>query len=155
MKNITMSKLASHAFGYFYEELAATTVFVLTDDNEVYVNPEILEEDDEIVVFKSSNFYGSDIEQMGTAVTLATCTPAEALKIAKAKGYRVVIENRLFEWSRGTRRNPTRWCAGFVKNRGSRVHLIPASMDDCVALVEGTKKITYWTNSRRCEIVAA
>ena len=137
-------------FGIFHEEFALTTVFVTDDEGRVHVNPEIIEADEDCVVIE---YWGEEV--MGTAVTMATMTHEEALTIAKRNHYRVVINRQTFEWYEGNRRQMAQWCAGFVKRRGSRMHLIPISMNDSLALIERTKKIVYWTNSRRCEIVAA
>ena len=137
-------------FGVFHEEFALTTVFVTDDRGRVHVNPEIIEADEDCVVIEHY-----DEEVMGTAVMLATMTPAEALTIAKRNHYRVVINHQTFEWYEGNRKQMPQWCAGFMKRRGARMHLVPITMDDCLALVEKSKKIVYWTNSRRCEIIAA
>ena len=148
---IKLSELHRNAFGAYYEPLASNSVFVFTDEGRVFRNPTILETDDDIVVFKN---YAGD-ECMGTAVALPFLTPAEAIHVARELQFYLEYNGRAFAWSRGTRNRLPQWCAGFVKKRGTRIHLVPASVDDCVALIEGTKKITYWTNSRRCEIVAA
>ena len=137
-------------FGIFHEPFALTTIFVTDDNGRVHVNPEIIEADGDCVVIE---YYGEEV--MGTAITMCTMTHEEALAIAKRNHYRVVINLQTFEWYEGNRRHAPEWCAGFVKRRGSRMHLVPITMDDCLALVGRTKKIVYWTNSRRCEIIAA
>ena len=150
---IRMFHLKPGPFGPTRAEYAPTTVFVTTDSGAVHVNPTIIENDDECVVFIDT----AGEEAMGTAVTLATMTPAEALYIARRSLERsLVMGGCSFEWSRGTRRNPPTWCVGFQKQRGHRTHLLPCSdMDTCLDIAEGRKTIRYWTNSRRCEIVAA
>ena len=94
-------------------------------------------------------------ERVGTAVALATLTPEEALRIAKRNNYTAEINGRRFEWWPGNRREMPQWCAGYVKRRGSRIHLIPVNDEQAMGLINGTHKISYWTNSNRCEIVAA
>jgi len=152
MTNITLAKLKHHDFGAFLEELALTTVFATDDNGRWWINPEIIEEDVDCVVFKATGTCANPEEQIGRAVALATLTPQEALEIARQHRLHLTYNNRYFCWSQATRRSSSEWCAGFMKKRGSRTHLIPASFDDCLALIAGTKKITYWTNSRRCSI---
>ena len=137
-------------FGIIREAFPITTVFVTDDEGRVHVNPVITETDKDCVIFE---YYDEDL--IGTAVTIATMTPEEALRIAKRNYYTIIIDNQLFEWWKGNRRQMPQWCAGFTKKRGHRTHLVPASMEDCLALVAKTKKIVYWTNSRRCDIIAA
>ena len=152
MTNITLAKLKHHAFGAFLENLSVTTVFATDDTGRWFINPEIIEEDADCVVFKAT---GTSSEQIGRAVALATLTPTEALEIARQHRLHLTYDNRYFCWSQATRRTNSEWCAGFRKKRGSRTHLVPVSLDQSLELIAGTKKITYWTNSRRCEIVAA
>jgi len=138
------------------DPLSPTTVFVTDDEGVVHQNPEILEQDGDCVVIKYDwNPAGEPEERMGTAVALATLTPAEALRIAKRNRLVAEINGRRFEWWNGNRRQMPQWCAGFVKRRGSRIHLIPVSDDQALGLIHGTHKISYWTNSHRCEITAA
>ena len=73
-------------FGIFHEEFALTTVFVTDDDGRVHVNPVIIEADGDCVVIE---YWGEEV--MGTAVTMATMTPAEALAIAKRNHYLSLI----------------------------------------------------------------
>ena len=147
---ITLSKYVHTLYGTTLEEYSPATVFVTDDRGRVHVNPEIIEADDDCVVFE---YYGEEV--MGTAVALATMTPEEALRIAMKLKLRAIIGKQEFAWWPGNRRHSGQWCAGFRKKRGTRTHLVPASFDDCLELIEGTKKIVYWTNSRRCDIVAA
>ena len=161
MTTISLAKLKSHAFGAFLEDLPLTTVFVNDDDGRWHINPTILDEDEDCVVFElKGGLYGRlpssvTVELMGRAVALATLTPQEALEIARQHRLHLTYNNRYFCWSQPTRRSSSEWCAGFRKRRGSRTHLIPVSFEQSLDLIAGTKKITYWTNSRRCEIVAA
>ena len=152
MTHITLAKLKHHAFGAFLEELALTTVFATGDNGRWFINPENIEEDGECVVFKAA---GAPEEQIGRGVALATLTPQEAIEIARQHRLHLTYNNRFFCWSQPTRRTSSEWCAGFRKKRGSRTHLVPVSVDQSIELIAGTLKITYWTNSRRCEIVAA
>ena len=152
-KTLKMYDRVRTPFGYTHEELAPTTVFVTGDNDMIYVNPEIIESDDDCVVFLDNR--GN--ECMGTAVTMATMTLEEALYIAR-RGYgRILKVNGLsFEWSAPTRRSPSEWCVGFRKQRGTRTHLLKLeSMEQALELAQGTKTIRYWTNSRRASIVAA
>lgn len=155
MTNITLAKLKHHAFGTFLEELALTTVFATDDNGRWFINPVIHEEDGDCVVFEQRGEGWSTGELVGRAVALATLTPQEALEIARQHRLHLTYNNRYFCWSQPTRRTSSEWCAGFRKKRGSRTHLVPVSVDQSLELIAGTKKITYWTNSRRCEIVAA
>lgn len=154
MTTISLAKIKHHAFGAFLEDLPLTTVFAKGDNDRWYINPLILEEDGDCVVFESTSFYDNE-EQIGRAVALATLTPTEALEIARQHRLHLTYNNRYFCWSQPTRRSSSEWCAGFRKRRGSRTHLIPVTLEQSLDLIAGTKKITYWTNSRRCEIVAA
>ena len=146
-------------FGQFLEELAPTTVFATDDNGRWFINPIIHEEDGDCVVFEKAggaeDARWSTGELIGRAVALATLTPQEALEIARQHRLHLTYNNRYFCWSAPTRRRDSEWCAGFRKKRGSRTHLIPVTVDQSLDLIAGTKKITYWTNSRRCEIVAA
>ena len=161
MATISLAKLAHNMFGTHLEDLAPTTVFVNDDDGRWHINPTILDEDEDCVVFElKGGLYGrlpstASVEMMGRAVALATLTPQEALEIARQHRLHLTVDNRYFGWSQATRRSPSVWCAGFRKKRGSRTHLIPVTLEQSLELIAGTKKITYWTNSRRCEIVAA
>ena len=74
----------------------------------------------------------------------------EAFEVAKLYGHSVTIDGRWF----GTDRSGS-LCAGFTKKRGTRIWLLPVSLEEAQGLVNGSKKITYWTNSRRAEIKAA
>lgn len=152
MTTITLHYLEPTILGPVKRAYAPTTVFVTDDVGLVYVNPTIIEEDGECVIFIDN--CGS--ERMGTAVTAATVTMKEALYIARRSLERSVsFSNGLtFEWSRGTRKRASRWCVGFRKQRGTRTHLLLCeNMDTCLDLAEGRKTITYWTRSRRAEIV--
>ena len=152
MTNISLAKLKSHAFGTFLEELALTTVFTNDDNGFWFINPEIIEEDGDCVVFKAA---GTSTERIGRGVVLATLTAQEALEVARQHRLHLTYNSRYFCWSQPTRRSSSEWCAGFRKNRGSRTHLVPVTVGQSLELITGTKKITYWTNSRRCEIIAA
>lgn len=145
--------------GLVLEELAPTTVFTCGDNGRWYIDPIIHEADDDCVVFEKTGgteehgwSYG---EMIGRAVTLATLTAAEALEIARQHRLHLTCNGRHFCWSAPTRKHDSVWCAGFRKKRGTRTHLVPATFEQSLELIAGTKKITYWTNSRRCEIVAA
>ena len=155
MATISLAKLAHNMFGTHLEPLAPTTVFATDDNGRWFINPEILEEDADCVVFKATGRWESDEEQIGRAVALATLTPTEALEIARQHRLHLTYNNRYFCWSQPTRRSLSEWCAGFRKKRGTRTHLVPVTFEQSLELIAGTKKITYWTNSRRCEIVAA
>jgi hypothetical protein len=142
--------------GVFLADLPTTTVFVTDDQGVVHQDPEILEQDGDCVVIKYDwNPAGEPEERMGTAIAVAMMTPEEALRIAKRKRYTVDINGRRFEWWPGNRREMPQWCAGYVKRRGSRTHLIPVNDEQALGLINGTHKISYWTNSNRCEITAA
>ena len=142
-------------FGQFLEEYAPTTVFVTDDNGRWYINPTIHEEDGDCVVFEHSGEDWSYGEMIGRAVALATLTPTEALEIARQHRLHLTYNGRYFCYSTPTRRRFSEWCAGFRKKRGTRTHLIPVTFEQSLELIAGTKKITYWTNSRRCDIVAA
>ena len=114
-----------------------------------YAEPEIVEEDGECVIFKLSNWY-NNAEKIGKAVHSACLTVDEAFEIAKIYGYSVTINNRWF----GTDQHGD-LCAGFTKKRGTRIWLLPVTMEEAYGLVDGSKKITYWTNSRHAKIEAA
>ena len=152
-KTIKMYDRVHTPFGYAHEEFAPTTVFVTCDSDMIYVNPEIIESDDDCVVFLDN---GGN-ERMGTAVTMATMTLEEALVISRRGRSRILRVNGLsFEWSAPTRRTHSTWCVGFRKQRGTRTHLLKLeSMKQALELAQGTKTIRYWTNSRRASIVAA
>ena len=152
---IKLYKTQNHIFGFSLVELPPTTVFVTDDEGVVHQNPEILEQDGDCVVIKYDwNPAGEPEERMGTAVGLAMLTPAEALQIAKRSQLVAEINGRRFEWWPGNRREAPQWCAGFIKRRGNRTHLIPVTDEQALGLVNGTHKISYWTNSNRCEITA-
>ena len=153
--NISLAKPAHNMFGTHLEPLAPTTVFVTDDTGRWYINPIIHEEDGDCVVFEKTGDGWTYGEMIGRAVALATLTPTEALEIARQHRLHLTYNGRYFCWSQPTRRMSSEWCAGFRKCRGSRTHLVPATFDQSLELIAGTKKITYWTNSRRCEIVAA
>mgnify|MGYP003661300525 CR=1 FL=1 len=149
---IKLYKEVRTPFGTSLEELPLTTVFVTDDEGVVHQDPEILEQDGGCVVYNTS---GEPEERMGTAVALATLTPVEALRIAKRNRLVANINEKRFEWWHGNRRERPQWCTGFVKRRGSRIHLIPVNEEQALGLIHGTHKISYWTNSHRCEITAA
>ena len=151
---ISLAKSVQTPFGFFPEALPLTTVFVLDDTGRWHMNPTILESDEDCVVFEVTNALGR-VEMMGRAVALPCLTPQEALEVARQRRLELTYNNRFFCWSQATRRRPAEWCAGFRKRRGSRTHLIPATHEQCIKLIEGTLKITYWTNSNRCTFVAA
>lgn len=155
MATISLAKLAHNMFGTHLEPLALTTVFATDDNGRWWINPEIIEEDADCVIFKASGTCENPEEQIGRAVALATLTPIEALEIARQHRLHLTYNNRYFCYSQATRHSFSEWCAGFRKQRGTRTHLIPVSFEQSLELIAGTKKITYWTNSRRCEIVAA
>ena len=152
---ITLATPTLTHFGLFLEPLAPTTVFVTDDNGRWYINPTIHEEDGDCVVFEHSGEDWSFGEMIGRAVALATLTPSEALEIARQHRLHLTYNNRYFCYSTPTRNRMSEWCAGFRKKRGTRTHLVPATFDQSLELIAGTKKITYWTNSRRCEIVSA
>ena len=152
---ISLAKLKNHDFGAFLEELAPTTVFATDDNGRWFINPEILDEDEECVVFKATGRWESDEEQIGRAVALATLTPTEALEIARQHRLHLTVNNRYFCYSQPTRRSLSQWCAGFRKKRGTRTHLIPVTLEQSLGLIDGSLKISYWTNSRQCQIVRA
>ena len=149
---ISLAKWKNTDFGAFLEPLSPTTVFVFDDDGEIWIDPEISECDGDVVVWHTP--YTRE-ERMGRAVALSCLTPAEALEVARRHRLHLTYNNRYFCWSQPTRRSLSQWCAGFRKQRGSRTHLIPVTFEQSLELIAGTKKITYWTNSRRCDIVAA
>ena len=149
---IKMFEYKSTPFGLVREVFPPTTVFVTDDVGLVYINPTIIEEDGETVIFKDN----TGNERMGTAVTAATVTPKEALYLARRSLNRGVQINGLsFEWSAPKRNQAPAWCVGFRKQRGTRTHLINVDcMDTCLDLAEDRKTIQYWTRSRRVEIVS-
>ena len=159
MTNITLSRPALNAFGMFLEPLAPTTVVATDDTGRWYIDPIIHEEDGDCVVFEEiggTEEHGwSSGELIGRAVALACLTPEEAIEIARQHRLHLTYNNRYFCWSQPTRRSLSQWCAGFRKKRGSRTHLIPVTLEQSLGLIAGSLKISYWTNSRRCDIVAA
>lgn len=152
---ISLATPALTIYGQILEEFAPTTVFAVDDNGRWYIDPIIHEEDGDCVVFEKTGDGWTYGEMIGRAVALATLTPTEAIQIARQHRLHLTCNNRYFCWSAPTRRRDSEWCAGFRKKRGSRTHLIPVTVDQSLELIAGTKKITYWTNSRRCEIVAA
>jgi len=153
---IKLYKTVKTPFGTHLEELPPTTVFVTDEEGVIHRNPEILEQDGDCVVIKYDwNPCGEPEERMGTAVALATLKPFEALRIAKRKHLVADIDGRRFEWWPGNRRELPKWCAGYRKKRGTRTHLIPVDEQQALGLIFGTHKISYWTNSNRCEITKA
>ena len=154
MTTITLYYYEPSIFGPVRRAYAPTTVFVTCEAGLVYVNPTIIDEDGECVIFLNN----CGEERMGTAVTAATVTAKEALYIARRSLVRSVSFSNglIFEWSKGTKRSAPRWCVGFRKQRGTRTHLLLCEdMDVCLDLVEERKTIRYWTRSRRAEIVPA
>ena len=154
MTTITLYYYEPSIFGPVRRAYAPTTVFVTCETGLVYVNPTIIDEDGECVIFLNN----CGEERMGTAVTAATVTAKEALYIARRSLNRAVsFSNGLtFEWSAGTKRSAPRWCVGFRKQRGTRTHLLLCEdMDTCLDLAEDRKTIRYWTRSRRAEIIPA
>ena len=153
---IKLYKQVKTPFGTQHEELPPTTVFVTDEEGVIHRNPEILEQDGDCVVIKYDwNPCGEPEERMGTAVALATLKPFEALRIAKRMKLVARINDRHFEWWPGNRRELPQWCAGYQKKRGTRTHLIPVDEQQALGLIFGTHKISYWTNSNRCEITKA
>jgi len=136
--------------GHFPVKFQPTTIFVTDDLGQTHVDPEIIEADGNCVVFE---YCGEEL--MGTAIAMVNLTAPEALCIAKRNRYRAVINDQIFEWSQMTRRRMGQWCTGFTKRRGSRTWLLPVSDVDALALINKTKKLVYWTNSHRAEIIAA
>ena len=130
--------------------LPITTPIVFKDSGGVFVDPEIIEADEDgTVIFKSRDEW-NDNEMFGHAVTLATITLDEAIKLAKHYlNYSVYINNKFFGKNRGT------LCAGFVKKRGSRTWLLPVTDEDAKAIIAGTKKIVYYTYNRGAKVIAA
>ena len=154
MNKITLHYYERTPFGLMKHAYEPTTVFVTDDVGLVYENPTIIDADGECVIFVDN----CGEERMGTAVTAATVTAKEALRIARRSLNRAVsFSNGLtFEWSAGTKRSAPRWCVGFRKQRGTRTHLLLCEdMDTCLDLAEDRKTIRYWTRSRRAEIVSA
>ena len=146
-------------FGYNLEQYAPTTVFVADDTGRWWINPIIHDQDGDCVVFEyvdgPEDARWSTGEQLGRAVALACLTPQEAVEIARQHRLHLTYNNRYFCYSEPTRKRMSEWCAGFRKRRGTRTHLVPASVEQSVKLIEGTLRITYWTNSNRCDFVAA
>jgi len=131
-------------------KLPPTTPIVFRDSGGIFVNPEIIEADGEDVIFKSSKSY-RDEEMLGKAVTIATLTASEVIKLAKSGiDYDVRVNNKLF-----ARDRRGSFCAGFVKQRGYRTWLMPVSDEDAISLMEGTKKIVYYTYNRGAKVIAA
>ena len=152
---ITLATPTLTPFGLIFEALPPTTVFATDDNGRWFINPIIHEEDEDCLVFEQRGEDWSTGELIGRAVALACLTPAEAIEIARQHRLHLTYNNRYFCWSAPTRRTDSEWCAGFRKKRGTRTHLVPVTVAQSLELIAGTKKITYWTNSRRCEIVAA
>lgn len=151
---ISLAKSVQTPFGFFPEALPVTTVFVLDDTGRWHANPTIIEEDEDCVVFEVTNAFGR-VEQMGRAVALPCLTPQEALEVARQHRLELTYNNRFFCWSQPTRKRMSEWCAGFRKQRGTRTHLIPATLEQCIKLIEGRLKISYTTYSNRCQFVLA
>ena len=155
MTTITLATPTLTPFGYFLEAYAPTTVFVQDDTGRWYINPVIHDQDADCVVFEDCGEDWSRGEMMGRAVALACLTPEEAVEIARQHRLHLTYNDRYFCYSTPTRKRFSEWCAGFRKKRGTRTHLIPVTFEQSLELIAGTKKISYWTNSRRCEIVPA
>lgn len=121
------------------------TEWVFTENGGVLRDPVIIDRDEDIVEYKlcetSPNSY------LGNIVVTATLSISEALMIAKRLNYRVIINNKTF--AADTKGN---LCAGFVKRRGHRLWLLPCTVAEAKELIKGTKKLVYWTNSKRAEI---
>ena len=154
MTKITLHYYEPTPFGLMKHAYEPTTVFVTDDVGLVYENPTIIDADGECVIFVDK----CGEERMGTAVTAATVTAEEALRIARRSLHRSVsFSNGLcFEWSAPKRNQAARFCVGFRKQRGTRTHLLLCEdMATCLDLAENRKTIRYWTRSRRAEIVPA
>lgn len=151
---ISLAKSVQTPFGFFPEALPVTTVFVLDDTGRWHANPQILESDEDCVVFEVTNAFGR-VELMGRAVALPCLTPQEALEVARQHRLELTYNNRFFCWSHPTRKRMSEWCAGFRKQRGTRTHLIPATLEQSLKLIEGTLRISYTTYSNRCQFVLA
>ena len=156
MSTITLAKMTLTPFGVEWPEaLPPTTVFATDDNGRWWINPIIHEEDGDCVVFESSGDGWSTGELIGRAVALACLTPEEAVEIARQHRLHLTYNNRYFCYSKATRRSFSEWCAGFRKKRGTRIHLNPGTVEQSLGLIAGTKRITYWTNSRQAQVVAA
>lgn len=142
-------------WGYNLEEYAPSTVFVTDDTGRWYINPKIHETDEDCVVFEDCGEDWSRGEMMGRAVALAFLTPQEAVEIARQHRLHLWYNDRYFCWSAPTRKRMSQWCAGFRKQRGTRTHLIPATLEQSLKLIKGTLKISYTTRSNRCQFVLA
>ena len=154
MNKITLHYYERTPFGLMKHAYEPTTVFVTDEVGIVYVNPTIIDADGECVLFLDN----CGQESMGTAVTAATVTAKEALRIARTGINRSVsFSNGLcFEWSAPKRNQAARFCVGFRKQRGTRTWLLLCEdMDTCLDLAEDRKTIRYWSRTRRAEIVPA
>ena len=153
--NISLAQPTLTPYGYNLEEYAPSTVFVVSDSGRWYINPVLHDQDEDCVVFEDCGEDWSRGEMMGRAVALAFLTPQEAVEIARQHRLHLTYNNRYFCYSAPTRKRISQWCAGFRKQRGTRTHLIPATVEQSVKLIEGRLKISYTTYSNRCQFVVA
>ena len=145
--NVTLTNRTSGA------KLSPTTPIVFGDCGEIYINPVILEANGEDVIFEVKAMLWGDekVEKLGKAVTVVTLTVEETLKLAKRVGsYDVRVNNKLF-----ARDRRGSFCAGFTKQRGYRIWLLPVSDEDAKGIIAGTKKIVYYTYNRGAKVIAA
>ena len=136
--------------GFDREALPASTTFVTCEAGMHYRNPTITESDGADVIFVDNG--GS--ERIGTAVTIATMTPKEALWVARRCLHHIVTINGVtFEWHKRRSEGPV-WCVHFTKPRGFRTFLLPVDdMDTCLDLAEGRKKVVWSSASKEARII--
>ena len=131
--------------------LTPVTPIVFGDNGGIYIDPEIIDVDGEDVIFKARWRWTETKEMMGKAVTVATLTMEEIIKLAKSGiDYDVRVNNKLF-----TNDRRGNFCAGFVKKRGYRTWLLPVTDEEACGLMEKTKKIVYYTYNGGAKVVEA
>ena len=129
--------------------LPPTTAIVFGDEGGIFFNPNIIEADGEDVIFERGEHHKGEL--LGKAVTPATLTVDEAIRLASAYiGYEVYVNNKLF-----TRDRRGNFCTSFVKQRGHRTWLLPVTYEDAKGIIEKTKRIVYYTYNRGAKVVAA
>ena len=131
--------------------LKENTVFVWGEDGLIHENPEIIESEDDTVVYIDP-YTGK--EEIGRAVHKAFLTIEEAIEIVKnTRGLYVCINGHYFGKSEPTRRQVATFCYWYVKQRGTRFWGRPVTNEEASDLATGVKELRYYTNSRRSTLV--
>ena len=135
--------------------LKENTVFVWSESGKIIENPEIVESEDDTVVYIDP-YTGR--EEMGRAVHKAFLTVEEAIDIAKQKrGLFVCIDGHYFGNSEPYKRRSiwygAEFCYWYVKQRGTRFWGRKVTNEEASDLATGVKELRYYTNSHRTALV--